>query len=161
MKLHNLAVLEQAEKKLKSKLQRQHTFGEEIEDLKFHAMDLLPVEEQAFFFELYAKAKKEAPEIWEHTVQSLPSDLFSEHETFFEELGDLNSIRFLAQCYPEKKEDLKSLYAMSPEIIDTMYWHLHWHLNKSDIVKDYKKLRREAVEIYEIQKNNIKSAIEG
>lgn len=151
MRAHNLAVLEQAEKKLRAK-QRNHALGLEIEELK-NKVCIIPKEWQYVFNQLYNFAKRDNPEIWESNAYTLPYEAFKNNEDFFELLGDICDLDFLMDLYPENRKTLKAHFR-DEFFIGRLTSYLRWYLKYNDKLPPFSKLLVDA----KIKKGNEKEA---
>ena len=130
-------ILKQAEEVIK-KATENKTIGYEIENgLAIWALDKKGLQE---YKTLYRRAKKENPEIWESTVHNLPSEAFYNNKDFFDLLFILSEVQFVADCYPDKKAEIKIIFNHSFQYIEAMYYFLQRFLTENDKVLEFNKL---------------------
>lgn len=129
----------------------KNNFGSEIESLE---ISLMPATWQAEYKSLYAKAKRNNPEIWKCNVHNLPEAAYYNNADFFDMCYQIEQVSFLVSCYPEKKEDIKKLFAENHEYITLMYDDLNHFFTHNDFVKEYSELYKNAEKIILMRTNN-------
>lgn len=138
MTLHYKSVLDKAEK-LIERIEKKTSgaLGLEIESTD---LTLLDEKEKKYYTDLYREAKEKHPEIWTCTAATLPDDAYYDCREFFEELFTISQLDRLCGLYPERREELKGLYAAEYVKIENMYWSLYWWKNHHAEKPDYEKL---------------------